>query len=418
MKRNFLLKYGDKTLEFSLGEEFDIEILNFKNLSGLKNLSEYIKKNLSSLVENFKKNEKVCIVVSDKTRVTGANFFLPPLKYLLNSKGIKDENIQILFAIGTHTFHTEKEQIEIIGKEIAKCINFSDHDCFSKNVYVGKTERGTEVYVNEKILASDRLILTGSVTFHYYAGFSGGRKSILPGVSSYETVQKNHSLILNPEGPGMHPFAKRGILEKNPVHLDMLDAARKIKVDFILNTVINERNEICKVFAGDLFNAHNSACSFVRENFGIKIKEKADLIIASCGGFPFDINFYQSHKAIDNVYTGVKEGGVIILVAECREKLGSEAFCRWVEENSSLEEIEKKLRKKFEVPGHTLYSLLEKAEKFNIIVVSNLSEKILMKMKMKKAENIEDALSIAKKILPEKIKTYIVPKAYLTVLYQ
>jgi nickel-dependent lactate racemase len=415
LKKNFSLKYGNEIINFSLPENFQVEFLNLKNLPPIKDISKILKESSLPFIEKFKKNEKVSIIVSDKTRVTGAKFFLNPLKYLLNSKGIKDENIQIVFAIGTHTPHTEREQIEIIGEEIAKNIKFFDHNCFSKNSYLGKTKSGTEIYINEEVLNSERIILTGSVTFHYYAGFSGGRKSILPGISSYKTVCQNHSLILNPEGSGMHPFAKRGILKNNPVHLDMVETAKKLKVDFILNTVINEENQISQIFIGEIFKTHLLACNFVQENFGVKIKEKADLIIASCGGFPFDINFYQSHKAIDNLYTGVKEGGVIILLAECREGLGSEKFKEWIENNNSLKEIEKKLRVKFEVPGHTTYSLLEKAEKFNIIVISTLPEKILKKMKMKKVENIEEGISLAKKILGDKIKTYIVPKAYLTV---
>jgi len=216
------------------------------------------------LTQIAKPGAKVAIVVDDVTRPAPSKIMLPPLLEELSLAGVKDEDITIIFGCGTHRAVTKEEAVMLLGEEIVSRYDVISHDCNAQdNVYVGTTKRhGTKVYLNRVFAEADVKILTGDVSLHYYAGFGGGRKSVLPGVSGLETIRHNHAMLL-------HPKARTGNLDGNPVHEDMTEAARLAKVDFILNVVQNKKGEIVKAFAGDLEQAFYEGVKLVEAMYKI-----------------------------------------------------------------------------------------------------------------------------------------------------
>jgi nickel-dependent lactate racemase len=412
--KGFDLKYGSGTVRVNVPEEQIVGVLSGRHMDPIPSPKDAFRAALQEPIDSpplskiVKKGEKTAIVVSDYTRATKAEMFLPVLVNHLNELGIPDQDMFIVFANGTHPLHTREKQIKIVGEEIAGRLKMFDHDCRDESnlVPLGKTSRGTPVAVNKRVYETDRKILTGSITYHYFAGFGGGRKAVLPGISGFETIQTNHRLSMNPK-------STTAALDDNPLSLDMEEAARMLKPDFILNTVLNENKELCGVFAGELISAHRAGCRFINEYAMVRIEEKADLVIASSGGGGMDINYVQSHKAMENAHFALKEGGAMILLAESSEGFPSETYLKYINLGSA-EKIHRELDRNFTIPGHTVYATFYKSEKFKVIWVSKLPKEIVESMKITPADTFEEAYSLARKWLGNKRKTYIMPAAYTT----
>ncbi|KPJ68569.1 hypothetical protein AMJ44_06370 [candidate division WOR-1 bacterium DG_54_3] len=412
--KDFSLKYGSGKIKLSLPEEDIISVLSGRHMKPIPSPQDAIwaalREPISSppLAKICKKGEKIALVVSDYTRATMADLFLPLLVNGLNEIGIPDQDMFIVFANGTHPLHTREKQEKIVGKEIASRIEMFDHDYRDESnlVDLGKTSRGTPVKANKMVYEADRKILTGSITYHYFAGFGGGRKAVLPGISGFETIQTNHRLSMRPE-------STTAALDNNPLSLDMEEAAKMLKPDFILNTVLNENKELCGIFAGDLIAAHRAGCQFINEYAMVGIYQKADLVIAASGGGGMDINYVQSHKAMENAHFALKEGGVMILLAESSEGFPSDIYLKYIQLGSA-DKIHAELNRNFTIPGHTVFATFYKSEKFKIIWVTKLPKEIVKSMKITPAESYEEAYALAKKWLAGKRRTYIMPVAYTT----
>jgi len=420
MSMEFELAYGGNKIKFSLPEENLLGVLEARKMAALPDPSTGIERALRTpiasapLSQIVKPGERVAIIVSDKTRPTRSDLFLPVLLDELNSIGVPDENIFVVFATGTHPGHTREEQEVIVGKDVAQRIALYDHDAFEKDghVYVGTTSRGTRVELNRRVAEADRIILTGAIVYHYFAGFSGGRKGIAPGVVSAQTIQSNHRLVLNPDG-GTNPLARTGISEGNPVHEDMMEIAALVKPDFLCNTVLNDEGELAAVFAGHWREAHRAGCDYIDKHYKVGIEREADLVVVSAGGSSKDLNFVQSHKAIDNAAYALREGGVMIILAECREGFVSERYLRWLEYDSP-EAIEAVLREEFSIPGHTMYSAMKKAQKFSIFLLSTLNENHVRRMGMIPISSLDDAWRMAREKVGDSPSTYVIPQGYIT----
>jgi lactate racemase len=365
----------------------------------------------AAALSRFRPGEKVVIVTSDVTRPTGSEIYLPMLVARLNEAGVRDRDIEIVIALGIHRKQTEAEQRRIVG-ELYGRIRVSDHDCDSPGtlVYLGETSRGIPVEVNRSVAEADRLILTGAITFHYFAGFGGGRKSLLPGVSSRRSCMASHFALLNPEeGSGKHPKAVTANLEGNPVHEAMLEACAMREPDFILNTVLTPDKKILAAFAGDWRAAHLEGCRFYAQAFSYPIRERADLVVVSCGGFPKDINLIQAHKSMEYASRALKPGGIMILLAECRDGYGNATFFNWFS-YPSCGELESALRKRYEINGQTAWSVKEKAERFRIVLVSQLPPAEVRTMGMIPAASPQEALDLALPLLPGGFTAYLIPE--------
>ena len=354
--------------------------------------------------------ERVVIVTSDITRYTGSEIYLPLLVARLNRCGIADRDITVVIALGIHRRQTEAEHKKILGPLYGR-IRVQDHECDDpgKLVLVGVTRNGIEVAINRTVAEADRVILTGTIGFHYFAGFGGGRKSILPGVASRAACMASHFAVLNPgAGTGKNDRAVTGNLEGNPVHQAMVEACAMVRPAFILNTVLAPDKRIIACFAGDWQTAHSAGCRFYADHFSYPLTELADLVVVSCGGFPKDINVIQSHKAMEYGVQALKPGGVMILLAECRDGYGNATFFDWFRFRD-LDTFEARLRSHYEINGQTAYSLLAKAQQYRIILVSALPPEEVRTMGLLPAKDLDAALARAKELLPADYAAYVIP---------
>lgn len=362
------------------------------------------------LSEIVKPESKVAIVVDDATRKAPSEAMLLPVLAELNATGVKDENIIVIFGCGTHRAVKPEEALELLGDEALKRVKTMSHSCNATDfVDLGTTKtHGTKVLVNRVFAEADVKVLLGDVGYHYYAGYGGGRKSILPAVCAEETIKQNHAMLLQSN-------ARTGILEGNPVHVDMTEAARLAKVDFIVNVVENKKGEIIKAFAGDLEAAFLEAAKLVDEIYRVFIDRRADIVVVSAGGHPADMNLYQAYKGLDNALDAVKRGGVIILVAECPEGHGNQVFYDWMTRLGELKNVEREVKRNFVMGGHKAYYLMKALQNHQIILVSSLPDYYATSIfKLKTGRAVNDALTEALKIAGSASRVWAIPHGSYT----
>jgi nickel-dependent lactate racemase len=353
---------------------------------------------------------KVAIVVDDMTRHAPTPVMLPPVLAELNAAGVKDENITVIFGSGTHRAVKPEEAARLIGEEMLSRVKTISHDCKAQDlVYVGTTKKhGNKVLLNRVFAEADVKVLLGDVGFHYYAGYGGGRKSVMPAISCEETIKHNHAMLLDSN-------ARTGVLDGNPVHEDMTEAARLAKVDFILNVVTNSRGEIVKAFAGDLEQAFLEAVKLVDEMCRVTVDRRADVVVVSPGGYPADLNLYQSYKALDNALEVVKRNGVIVLVAECAEGHGNQVFYDWMARFGELKPVEREIKRNFVLGGHKAYYLLKAQQNHPIILVSSLPDFYASNIfKLKTARAVNDAIGEAFKLAGSQARVWVMPHGGFT----
>jgi len=358
------------------------------------------------LSEIAKPESKVAIVVDDCTRKAPSEVMLLPVLAELNLAGVKDENVTVIFGCGTHRAVKPEEATALLGVEALKRVKAISHDCRAQDlVNLGTTKtHGNKVQVNRVFAEADVKVLLGDVGFHYYAGYGGGRKSVLPAVSGEETIKHNHAMLL-------HANARTGNLDDNPVHQDMTEAAGLAKVDFIVNVVENKKGEIVKAFAGDLKQAFLEAAKLVDEMYRVTVDRRADIIVVSAGGYPADMNLYQAYKALDNALDAVKRGGVIILVAECPEGHGNQVFYDWMTRLGDLKNVEREIKRNFVLGGHKAYYLLKALQNHQIILVSSLPDYYATSIfKLKTARAVNDAFAEALKIAGSASRVWAMPQ--------
>jgi len=409
------LPYGRTEVPVRIPDENLLGIITPKEKHGVADPKAEIIRALENPIKSKKLSEiakqgnKVAIVIDDVTRPSPSYLMVPLILDELNKAGVKDEDVTILIGCGTHRKVTPEEAAKLVGEDVSKRIKIISHDCKSPDVVcVGETKFKTKVCVNKIFAEADVKILTGDIELHYYAGYGGGRKSVIPAIGGVDTIQHNHSMLLDPK-------ATLGVLEGNPVHEDMTESARLAKVDFILNVVLNDRKEIVGAFAGDLEQAFLEGVKLVDEMYKVHVEQPAEIIITSADGDPHDIDLYQALKAVENVKNIVKEGGVIILVAECREGYGNQVFYDWMTRLRSLEDVEKEVKRKFVLGGHKAYYLLKTLEKAKIILVSTMPDYYATGVfKLKTSKTVNAALNTAFNIVGKKSKIYVVPHGSTT----
>lgn len=368
-------QYGRKALAFSLPSKVHVDKLEVKSLPPLRDPKEAILAALRNPVgarplrEVVREGERVAIIVNDITRLVRSDLFLPILIDELNAAGIPDRDIFIVFALGIHRRQSPQEQRKIVGEEIARRIALYDHDAEDGNnlAWIGRTRRGNEVWINRRVKEADRVILTGEIIYHLIAGYSGGRKSLVPGVAGAATTTFNHKFILD-------PHCRSGILEGNPAHEDLLEACGFLNPDFLLNVILNPAGELVSVVAGHYDLAHRCGCAVVDQMYRVPIGHQYDLVLASAGGFPFDIDLRQAHKGMENASRALAPGGAMVYFAECGDGSGSRKFEEWVERYATSAEMEAELGRNFVVGGHKAFWLARLGERWRIGLVSSLPD--------------------------------------------
>jgi nickel-dependent lactate racemase len=337
--------------------------------------------------------DSVLIVVSDATRPTASAQIVNLLVRRLVQIGVSPAQMAVIFATGIHRRVTEQEKAELLTPFIVQRLQVVEHDAYdpSKLISFGATDGGVEVELSSALQRYSHVILTGGVNFHYFAGFTGGRKSICPGLASAETIKATHMLALDFETGERKAGVGTGLLYGNPVHEECERITEMVAPAFGVNTIVDSSKRAVKLFCGDWRLAHRAACEYYLDHNSVRIPERRDVVIASCGGFPYDINLIQAHKALDMASYACKDGGTIVLLAECSDGLGRPDFLKWFE-SANARALADRLRDQYEVNGQTAWSLLTKAERYRICLVSELPDEQVKLMRMTPVRSIAEAL--------------------------
>ena len=419
----YTFKYGNGTVDFEYPEEDVIKVIEPAPLEKSEKTEEQIIREAienpigsPKLEEIVKPGQSVCIVVPDVTRLWARpSVIVHILVEKLEKIGVKDEDILFISGVGTHRLQEEEDFENLIGKDFCARFRHQNHYCDSDDfVTVGTTSRGNEIQVNKFAMECDHRILVGGIVFHFLAGFGGGRKMVLPGISSRTTINTDHKYYFKPgpAGSGAVDTVACGITDGNPIHEDMLEAAKMAKISFIVNSVVDRTNTIAKCFAGDLELAHKEGYEFVKKLDGVKLEEKADLVIASACGYPKDINFYQTGaKTLFNAIGAAKPGeGVVIIVSQCSEGWGNPDTEKFAMEFDNMLDREVFLRDNFGIGRYVGYRIFEVATQVHFIIVSDMDPAGFSKTDIIPCKTIEEAIAKAHEITgKEKMSTYIMP---------
>jgi len=358
----------------------------------------------------LRRGECVAVPISDVTRYSATEKILPFLLREIDAAGIPRRRVTLFIARGTHRPMTETEVREAVGPEIDSGIRVEQSDPEGDLAELGTTSRGTKVLVCRQVMEHDRIVLTGTISFHYFAGFGGGRKALVPGCAGKETAHRTHFRIFRTDGPGKHPMARPGVLAGNPVHEDIVEAVSMASPAFLVNTLLTPGKHLFDLAAGHWQKAHEEGCARYAKHFRVRIGKRYPLVIASAGGFPKDINLIQSHKALDNAFLATAPGGVLVLLAECPDGFGSPRFFPWFR-HEDPDSLERELRRDYQIYGQTAHAVLTKARACRVILVSSLSPEDVETMGMTPAPTLSDAIRLAKKFLGESPVPLVIPDA-------
>lgn len=353
------------------------------------------------LREVVKPGEKIAIVTSDITRPMPSYVVMPALLEELYAAGIHKEDITVVFGLGSHREQTPEEMKKLVGEQAfaeVTCVDGDASDC----VHMGTTTRGTPVDVVRVVAEADRRICLGNIEYHYFAGYSGGAKAIMPGVSTRDAIQNNHRQMVKPE-------ACAGKLEGNPVREDIEEAGVICGIDYIINVVLDEHKKIIMAAAGDPVEAHREACRFLDRIYRKEIPERADIVLVSQGGAPKDLNLYQTQKALDNAKHAVKDGGVVILIGSCKEGLGEEVFEEWMTQSEAAASMIDRIRTDFQLGGHKAAAIAMVLEKADIYLVSDLEDAFVKKIFLTPMPSAQAALDKAFEKLGSNAKVLAMP---------
>lgn len=389
-------------LEFGLGTGTQTVDVPDKNLLGVLRANEVelgltgedeVRRALAGpigspkLRDIVKPGEKIAVITSDITRPMPTWKVMPALLDELYAAGVKKEDITLVFALGSHRKQTDEEKRHLAGDrafEEINCVDSDPTDC----VHMGVTKAGTPVDITRAVAEADRRVCLGNIEYHYFAGYSGGYKAIMPGVSTRGAIQSNHSMMVRDD-------ARAGRLEGNSVRADIEEAGRIVGCDFIVNVVLSEGKEIIKAVAGDPVKAHRAGCAFLDTIYLKELPEAADIVLVSQGGAPKDLNLYQTQKALDNARHAVKQGGVIVLIGSCREGLGERVFEEWMTTSPSPKYMIERIGRDFQLGGHKAAAIAMTLQKAEIYLVSDLKDDFVRKIFLTPQPSAQAALDKA-----------------------
>jgi nickel-dependent lactate racemase len=353
---------------------------------------------------------KICIVVDDATRVTPTKTLLSAILERLEESGVNRGQVSICIANGLHEMGDQASVNALLGEMTVNSYRVINHDPRDKDtlVYLGNTPRGTPVDVNRVIVESDVRVLTGIIEPHQLAGYSGGVKAVVPGLSSERTITANHSLMLDEN-------VRVGKIDGNPLREDLEEAAKLTHRDgqnFIVNSIVNEDRKIVQVVAGDEVEAHRRGVVLSKKISSVAVAEEADLVIASPGGYPRDINLYQSQKALAHIERIIKPGGVAVLVAECKRGTGSKTCEEWMKRDAKPADIIHRLKSEgFNMGAHKAYQLARFMVRANLILVSTLPDDLVKSMHLHTSPTLKQAYEEALTTVGRDARVTVYPRA-------
>ena len=400
--QQFTFRYGDGEVTANLDEKQILGVLQGNKVAPIDDISRALAETLEEPVDSRPLREivngemKIALIVSDMSRFwMRQDKVVPPLLDFLRKYGVRDENIVILIACGTHAGGNERELRMLVTDEVFERVRVVNHDCRADDlVYLGMTAHKTPVWINRIAAEADLVICLGAAVHHVMAGFGGGRKSILPGISGMETIKHNHAYSLDPKILRSNPRIGNGKLKDNPLNDDMCEAAAMMPNLFMINLVMNAEMQLARIIAGHQQTSWLAACREADRIFRVPIAEKADAIITSCGGYPKDMSLYQGTKTIDNVESGLKPGGTLILIIEARDGGGAAEYFDWIRDWTAGT-IEKRLRDHFTVPGYIFFLNCEQAQRYRIFLLTSLAQETVAPMGLRAFQSMDELLEAA-----------------------
>ncbi len=388
MEKQFEFAYGNGSIPMTVKAE-KIDVIESVTPAPIDDLTEAFRRAVEEdvigslpLRQVVSAEDRVTVVISDITRAYMHQERICPLllDYLHDVCGVPYQNIVYVVAVGTHRKQTEEEFARIASPYVAQRVQVVNHDCDGELVRIGVTSRGTEVEVNPLVVGR-KVILLGGTVHHFFAGYGGGRKSILPGVCSRKTIMQNHAHALDPLAPQANPLCGLGVTALNPVHEDMAEAAAMVNPVFGINMIADGQGRHLALPSGHWLHAWEKSCELVDAFNGVEIPAQADAVVVCAGGFPKDINLYQSCKSLINGFQAVKSGGKLIFISECREGGGPAEFFGWSKYLPGGT-LDAELRAGFTVAGYIFYECIEIANHAEVHVLSALDPDDLTAMHM------------------------------------
>ena len=420
--KEYRFRYGDGEVVIPLDEGQVLGELHGNHVPAAASIPDTLRAALENpiglppLRQWTKPGERVALVISDMSRFwMRQDKVIPPLvDYLRDECGIPEDHVTIIVANGTHDGGDEKELHTLVTDGVYDRVRVVNHDCLAKDlVYLGTTAHDTPVWINAEAAHADRVICLGACTHHVMAGFGGGRKSILPGISGMETICHNHAYSLDPACLMSNPRIGNGKVKDNPLNDDMCEAAAMVPQLYMVNLVMNAEMQLAEIYAGHYLTSWQKACEAVDRIYRVEVPEKADAIIASCGGFPKDMSLYQGTKTIDNVETGLKPGGTLILLIEARDGGGPAEYFGWIDDLLGGT-MEKRLREHFTVPGYIFLLNCEQAHRYNILMLTSVPQETVAPMGLKAFSDVDELMKAAHL---EGKSLYVIPNGSTVVPY-
>jgi nickel-dependent lactate racemase len=416
MMTEYKLPYGRKYCTVILPDQLPVDLIEPEDTPPAVEPLNVVENSLEHPVGNFDfaayaGAKSVAIAINDKTRPVPHEQLLPPLLHKLENIGIRSQNIKLLIATGTHKPMPEKEFGKVLPAEIINNYSVLSHDCDDQNnlINLGKTSRGTPIQVNRIFYESDLRIVVGNIEPHHFMGFSGGSKSAAIGLAGRITVNKNHAMLVDPN-------AKVGVYQENPMRQDVEEIGQRIKVNLALNAILNSEKRIVYTVAGDPMAVMATGLPLTRKICQTEVNGAYDLVIASPGGYPKDINLYQSQKALTHASLIVNDGGAVILVAECIEGIGSKPLEEFIKNiNSTAEVFENFKIEGFRVGPHKAFQIAIQADRIHIYLISNLPPATGSRYFMTPAGTVNDAMKLALSAIGKTPRLAIMPRAINTI---
>ena len=406
--REFELPYGKGTVRLSVPERNIISVLEGRPTPSVSLKEEFERAwgnpiGMTDPAANFKPGDRTVFVVTDHTRPTPTREIFPLIWERIEER-IAPEDATILVATGIHRPPREDELDSILG-DLRDRFRVVVHDCDRDLVEVGRSSRGNPILLNKLVVEADHLVSIGHIGMHYYAGYSGGRKNILPGVAGRGTIEANHAQMLSPNSEGC-------IYSGNPVSDEMVEAAGMVNLEFIVDVVFASDGGLAKIVIGKAEAAHSVGRAFWDEHFQVKLEDRADLVIASAGGHPKDIDLYQAYKGVYNAIRAVREGGMVVLVAACPDRIGNAVFADWIERSDAPSDVfEIFAEEGFKLGGHKAVYLARDLEHASIYLYSEMEDRLVERFFLIPIEDLQDVVRIGSERFGDGFRVVIMPDA-------
>lgn len=414
--KSYNLPYGQDKLTFTLPASYEVSLLSPARVAAAANPAQLVKQALDrpaggKKLAAFAGVRSAAIAINDKTRPVPHRHLLPPLLARLEALGLPPEAITLVIASGTHPPMPPEEFGLVLPPEILARYRVICHNAYDRDslVHLGQTGRGTPVWLNRDYARAGLRLVVGNIEPHQFVGFSGGVKSAVIGLGGAETVNHNHAMMTDPQ-------ARLGRYDDNPVRQDIEEMGRLIEIHFALNAILNENKELVSALAGEPRAVMQQGMPRVRELYQINVSRPFDLVIASPGGHPKDINLYQAQKGLAHAALITKRGGAIVLAAACPEGTGSDKYEEWMADKTSWQEVFDRFRQEgFRVGPHKAFQIARDASQRRVLLLSEMPGGLVRKLLLEPVDSLETALSLVLPELAPQARIGIMPMANATI---